>query len=169
LRSEQTRVERNRVTGNGFYDNGDDFCRICVIDSNDNEVVRNLAGGTSSFGVIVDGSSTGNRLVGNVASTAAQGGILIRADTRQTLLKRNIANENCFKYLGQCYRETDPQDGIRVETPSATLTKNTANDNLDLGIDAVPGVVDGGGNRASGNGNPLQCLNVVCRTDGRGN
>jgi hypothetical protein len=33
----------------------------------------------------------------------------------------------------------------------------------DLGIEAVAGVLDGGGNRALGNGNPLQCLKVVCR------
>jgi hypothetical protein len=43
------------------------------------------------------------------------------------------------------------------------LTSNTANDNVDFGIEAVPGVIDGGGNRAFGNGNPLQCLNVVCK------
>jgi hypothetical protein len=42
------------------------------------------------------------------------------------------------------------------------LTKNTANDNGDLGIEAVSGVIYGGENTASGNGNPLQCLNVVC-------
>ena len=29
-----------------------------------------------------------------------------------------------------------------------------------LGIEAVPGVVDGGGNKAAGNGNPAQCVNV---------
>jgi hypothetical protein len=39
---------------------------------------------------------------------------------------------------------------------------NRANNNADLGIQAVPGVIDGGGNTAFGNGNPLQCLNVVC-------
>jgi hypothetical protein len=43
------------------------------------------------------------------------------------------------------------------------VTVNTANDNTDLGIEAVPGVIDGGGNKASGNGNPAQCLNVRCR------
>jgi hypothetical protein len=38
-------------------------------------------------------------------------------------------------------------------------------DNADLGIEAVVGVTDGGGNRASGNGNPTrQCLNVSCAT-----
>jgi len=46
---------------------------------------------------------------------------------------------------------------------SVVLTRNTANDNGDFGIEAVLGVTDGGGNKASGNGNPLQCLNVFCR------
>jgi hypothetical protein len=50
-------------------------------------------------------------------------------------------------------------DGNRIER---TAVGNTANDNLDHGIEAVPGVVDGGGNTASGNGNPTQCLNVAC-------
>jgi hypothetical protein len=27
----------------------------------------------------------------------------------------------------------------------------------------VPDVIDGGGNRASGNGDPRQCTNIVCR------
>jgi hypothetical protein len=53
-------------------------------------------------------------------------------------------------------------DGIDVEEPSTTLADNRAFDNADLGIEAVAGVIDGGGNRASGNGNPLQCLNVAC-------
>jgi hypothetical protein len=39
---------------------------------------------------------------------------------------------------------------------------NHADDNGDFGIDAVSGVVDLGGNTASGNGNPLQCRNVFC-------
>lgn len=29
-------------------------------------------------------------------------------------------------------------------------------------LEAVPGVTDGGGNRARGNGNPAQCTNVAC-------
>jgi hypothetical protein len=27
----------------------------------------------------------------------------------------------------------------------------------------VPGVIDGGGNRAAGNGNPAQCTNIACQ------
>jgi hypothetical protein len=44
-----------------------------------------------------------------------------------------------------------------------TLRNNRADDNGDFGIDAVAGVTDGGGNTASGNGNPLQCRNVFCQ------
>jgi len=35
--------------------------------------------------------------------------------------------------------------------------------NDDLGIDSVRGVIDGGGNKASGNGDPRQCTHIACR------
>jgi hypothetical protein len=47
------------------------------------------------------------------------------------------------------------------EAPSV-VARNSANRNHDLGIAVIEGVVDGGGNRAWGNGNPLQCLNLLC-------
>ena len=50
-----------------------------------------------------------------------------------------------------------PLHGIDVDSASTTLARNTANRDGDLGIEAVLGVRDGGGNRARGNGNPLQC------------
>ncbi len=34
--------------------------------------------------------------------------------------------------------------------------------NNDLGIEAVRGVADGGGNVARHNGDPRQCTNIVC-------
>jgi hypothetical protein len=46
---------------------------------------------------------------------------------------------------------------------STRLTRNRAVRNADLGIEAVPGVLDGGGNKASRNGDPLQCSNVFCK------
>jgi parallel beta-helix repeat protein len=53
-------------------------------------------------------------------------------------------------------------DGFDVGSRSAKLTSNRAVRNGDLGIEAVLGVIDGGGNRATGNGNPLECTNVFC-------
>jgi parallel beta-helix repeat protein len=46
---------------------------------------------------------------------------------------------------------------------SLVLTGNTAVRNGQLGIRAQSSeVLDGGGNRASGNGDPRQCTGVVC-------
>jgi hypothetical protein len=53
--------------------------------------------------------------------------------------------------------------GIEVDAPGATVRANTADDNAGIGIWAVPGVIDGGANRAQGNGDPRQCVGVVCR------
>jgi len=53
-------------------------------------------------------------------------------------------------------------DGIDVRNATTKLRDNRADDNEDFGIDAVAGVIDLGGNTASGNGNPLQCRNVFC-------
>jgi hypothetical protein len=53
-------------------------------------------------------------------------------------------------------------DGIRVEAPGTLIRANTATDNDALGINAVDGVIDGGDNHASGNGDPRQCVGVVC-------
>jgi hypothetical protein len=54
-------------------------------------------------------------------------------------------------------------DGFDVDSRSAKRRNNRAIRNADLGIEAVRGVIDGGGNRASGNGDPRQCVNVACR------
>jgi large repetitive protein len=53
-------------------------------------------------------------------------------------------------------------DGIDVEGRTTKLTRNRALRNGDLGIEAVRGVIDGGGNMAGGNGDPRQCTNVAC-------
>jgi hypothetical protein len=36
--------------------------------------------------------------------------------------------------------------------------------NADLGIEAVKGVIDGGGNVAFGSGDPRECVNVACNS-----
>jgi hypothetical protein len=66
-----------------------------------------------------------------------------------SLLKRNVATGA-------------GDDGFDVNNSSAKLTRNQAAGNRDLGIEAVGGVIDGGGNKASGNGDQRQCTNIVC-------
>jgi hypothetical protein len=54
------------------------------------------------------------------------------------------------------------EDGFDIQSRSAKLTKNRAMRNRDLGIEAVRGVRDGGGNVGRHNGDPRQCRNIAC-------
>jgi large repetitive protein len=174
----------NRIERNRLIDNGDG---IIAVDVQDSLISRNLLTDTGSsttpeesagFGILVDGGArttvdrnllTGGRgpailvsvleaptapedtvVARNVVTGNQTDGILVDSGATGTLLVRNFATRN-------------GDDGIDVDVPATTLTRNIANRNRDLGIEAVPGVIDGGGNRAAGNGNPAQCTNIDCR------
>ena len=77
-------------------------------------------------------------------------GIHTGAGSSGDLLIKNHSNKN-------------GHDGIHVDNAGNTLTKNHADKNVNLGIFAVAGNVDGGKNTAHKNGNPLQCVGVVCK------
>jgi large repetitive protein len=76
-------------------------------------------------------------------------GILVDSTARITLLDGNTASFN-------------DESGIEVNKPGSIVRMNTADYNGELGIEAVPGVIDGGGNRAKGNADPRECTNVIC-------
>jgi parallel beta-helix repeat protein len=76
-------------------------------------------------------------------------GVFVLDTAENTLIEGNLALAS-------------QDDGIDVDSPSTTLTGNHALNNSDLGIEAVFGVTDGGGNKAHGNGNPAQCTNLAC-------
>ena len=139
-------IARNRVL------RGHDGIRIEK--GHGNLVARNLVAHTRRAGIrlgikhpFIGGAH--NVLRGNLVSDSRVDGLLVGEKDRHSLLERNVARRN-------------GDDGFDVESRSATLTRNLAVDNGELGIEAVPGVLDGGGNRAHGNGDPRQCLNVVC-------
>jgi hypothetical protein len=90
-----------------------------------------------------------NRVIRNITTSKNADGILVDPDATGTVLLRNLAVHS-------------GDDGIDVRAPGTTVTRNIANHNHDLGISAVRGIIDGGGNRAAGNGNPAQCTNIVC-------
>jgi parallel beta-helix repeat protein len=125
-----------------------------------NVVARNAVRGART-GIRVEGltASVVSTIVRrNVVEDASLDGIAVNAENAgpvlDTLVARNLAR-----------RAGD--DGLDVASASTTLTDNVAVRDGDLGIEAVAGVVDGGGNRARRNGNPLQCTAVVC-DDARG-
>lgn len=135
--SDENVIRHNEVPG-GIFIRGDR-----------NRVAHNEA--SASFdGAIVVPSGDANLIRRNEAFDVFGDGIAVLSGATNTLVQGNLATQ-LF------------DDGIDVDAPGTVVRANTANDNGDLGIEAVERVIDGGGNRASGNGNPLQCTNVACK------
>lgn len=111
-----------------------------------NDVLRNAGSGIYFTSSLIGGIVDTNRLNGN-----REDGIRVSggAEIVGVAVRNNVADRN-------------GDDGIDVDSALTSLASNTARRNSDLGIEAVAGTQDGGGNRAFGNGNPLQCLNVTC-------
>ena len=107
---------------------------------------------------IVDGANdnvvSGNVANGNQGKNGDGAGIFVVASTGNQLIG-NVANSNLDS--GIVFAEDKPGD-----TTGNSLKGNTAKRNRGHGIDATAGTVDGGGNRASGNATPPQCVNVDC-------
>jgi parallel beta-helix repeat protein len=135
-------LERNSITnyGLGILRGGGQRTRL----------TRNTVIGTPLGGIFVFAQSSHVHLERNSVQPSGRDGIFISVGSTQAVLDGNIASASA-------------DDGIDVNDPTATLAHNRGDGNGDLGIEAVPGVTDGGGNRAFGNGNPLQCLNVACK------
>ena len=122
---------------------------IFVFDSA-NTVVSGNSLTNNSSGVLVRGASAGTRVTGNQATTSNFSGIAVESAPTGTLVADNVAGSN-------------GGNGIDIRSASTTVTRNTAVSNGHLGIFAVNGVTDGGGNRAFANGNPAQCSpSITC-------
>jgi parallel beta-helix repeat protein len=142
-----------------------DGCGIGIqIYGNNNLVERNTVVDSPRYGIEVDdfqdpGHSpmTGTVLRDNIVNESGEG-IAIGPETfggvLNTLIQHNVVTGAV-------------DDGIQLIGPSfgletSTLTGNVTVHNGDFGIETVPGTIDGGGNHAAANGNPLQCLNITC-------
>jgi parallel beta-helix repeat protein len=170
LNSHNNQIKRNLITGTLY-------CAVCVLDSSPgrNLIDHNTVSGAGSWAIyVIDSVATrvvrnevsesligiriaaarDTRVENNSVSSNSEDGIRVDDDSSATSLRGNTANGNAHDGIHLQELETDVQ--------ATTLKRNVANFNGDLGIEAVPGVIDGGGNRAFGNGNPLQCLNVHC-------
>jgi hypothetical protein len=142
---------RNVIVRNRSYRDGDGFA---IEKGRGNLVARNVVVRARKDGIYlalqeppIGGANTVVRR--NLVRGSGDDGFEVREKDRNSLLQGNIA-----RGAGD--------DGFDVQSRSTTLTGNRAVRNDDLGIKAVLGVIDGGGNRASRNGNPLQCTNVFC-------
>jgi parallel beta-helix repeat protein len=140
------RIESNTVNNNSKQPN---FPGIFIGGSTGSIVAGNRVSGTQSTGIHVGTGAVGALISSNQVLQGTADGIGLRTGSSGTHVIGNLAAQN-------------GDDGIDTDVSSATLQGNTANANADWGIEAVAGVTDGGGNHASGNGHPGQCVNVVC-------
>ena len=85
----------------------------------------------------------------NFVRGSGEDAFVVRGEDRHSRLERNVA-------VGA------GEDGFDVESRSTRLTRNAARRNADLGIEAVRGVHDGGGNIARHNGDLRQCTHIAC-------
>jgi len=137
-----TSGSENSVVGNSIV--GDRDPDVGILASGRTRVSGNSVSGQPGAAGIFAASGitdvTGNRVFGNLD------GISIYSGT----VSGNLVFDN-------------RRNGVNLElSGSVVVTANTAVGNAQLGIRGGPGAVDGGGNRASGNGDPRQCTVVVC-------
>lgn len=95
------------------------------------------------------GSGSRNLVDGNQID-GGKDGVTVEAEAKHTLLRSNRASHA-------------KDDGFDIEAPTTKLTRNRAVRNRDLGIQAVRGVIDGGGNVARHNGDRRQCTHIACK------
>jgi parallel beta-helix repeat protein len=113
-----------------------------------NVVEFNATQANLGLGVEITGS-LGNTIFGNTMDGNLQGGIWVDGGATGNTVARNAARGN-------------DGDGLTVEGADSVVGGNLARLNNGWGIYAAPGVVDGGGNGASGNAEPAQCYLIVC-------
>lgn len=123
--------------------------------SSGNRIESNDASDSSSTGIALGSESLNNVVTLNTASGNSAEGISVEAEVLPestepgNIIDRNTAGNNS-------------SDGISVNKAGHRISANTANNNGGWGIYAETGNVDGGGNRASGNTEPMQCYQISC-------
>jgi parallel beta-helix repeat protein len=136
------------VSGNRVVDNVEDG--IVEVAGGSQSLIEGNVSSRNGFSGIAVFNSDSTVVTGNRTWDNGGDGVLVGSSARRATVRDNFSKGN-------------GDDGIDVDAAGITVARNKANVNVDLGIEAVPGVIDGGGNKAHGNGNPAQCINVSCR------
>jgi parallel beta-helix repeat protein len=118
-----------------------------------NVIARNVIADASRNAITVGGEGVhqvGTVIRSNHIRGAGEDGVTVGGQAERTLLLDNRVRQS-------------RDDGFDVRSRTAKLTENLAVRNGALGIAAVRGVVDGGGNIARHNGDRRQCTHIACR------
>ena len=111
-------------------------------------VVANSVRHSHDDGIDVNGS--GSVIDGNNVAGSVHDGIDV--DSQTATVQNNVSTSN-----------GDDGIGVGHNAANVTIRSNIANSNTDLGIQPIAGTaIDGGGNRASGNGDARQCVRIAC-------
>jgi len=162
----------NQLIGNTAHDNSDSG--ISLDSANDN-VLRNNDVRFNPGGIELGGSSR-NLIETNEANLTTGNGIELGPESYENLVQLNRANgnsaqgisvgEDAPEGLGNIIERNEANDngggGIYVGKGGSIVRGNIAHNNRGWGIYAADTRVDGGGNLAIGNAEPLQCFNVIC-------
>jgi parallel beta-helix repeat protein len=172
----------SEVTGNRLSRNGAGI--VLAGGASDNLVAGNSVARSAS-GVILDVGTHDNRVVENVIEDSAFEGIAVVGSDGNLIARNRVARNGAVDAAGGIvvipwpddFAQTSDAnvlvdntafdndgDGIRVGAGQTAnlLRGNRADRNSRLGIDAAPGTIDGGGNRAARNGDSRQCVGVAC-------
>jgi Right handed beta helix region len=139
-----TLVFRNRILGspsNGIDLTENESCCLGVVSfaTDKNTLLANRILGSHGDGIFLQAP---HQVIPN---------LIVEPDSKgatNTLVRGNVTSHN-------------GGDGVHTDATTTTLTRNTANFNIGVGINAPAGAIDGGGNRAANNG-VAQCVNIVC-------
>jgi hypothetical protein len=145
-------VSRNVISGNGAE--GVHAIYLATVGVSHNRIVSNGGDGVHLDGGIGPYAPGGTVRDNRIARNGGDGVHTTGVWDSDTTIERNRTERN-------------GDDGIDVDIGEyggpITVRANRAFFNGDLGIEADPGTIDGGGNRASHNGNPAECVAVRCR------
>jgi hypothetical protein len=166
-------VARNQMGGNGWG---------IEVNGSRNRIVENDISdpGCSDgcqFGISLDGGH-GNVIAGNRVAEAAIADIHLTGAKPNPPTRGNVVRDNVLIAGGRYGLQVEKPAtgtsllnnlsrqakliGFLVDSPSTRLVGNSALGSGRLGISAVPGVRDGGGNRATGSDDGGRCRNLRC-------
>lgn len=154
-----TDTHGNRVVKNKISDNVEG---VRLLSGEDNVVLQNRVMRNERVGIAIGltlgapFSADNNRIASNTVVANGTDGVLV-----STAGTANVVEGNRSHLNGDDGIDVDCWEG-QCAPGQATLTRNIANRNGDLGIEADAGVDDGGRNVARGNENPAQCVGVAC-------
>jgi parallel beta-helix repeat protein len=163
--------DHNVIVGNYVSDpigcQGDPTCGVGISAEGgiENLVAGNVVARTLTEGIRLNAypgdegtqPAIGTVIRANLIRDAGSDGIAIATDPGSggpTVVTNTVLQYNTVTSSGH--------DGINIASPSTTVTRNLAVHNNNLGIEAVFGVIDGGGNHAFANGDARQCTNLAC-------